>query len=70
MTRRHAGRAVSAKRHSAKTRLQPPLETKSMPIGWERPPQRPVSSCPVCWEDLSCFAWCDVCPRCSTELSR
>jgi hypothetical protein len=59
-------RAATASRGAGRPRLVAgPLEIKSAPVGWERPPRRPYSSCPVCWAYL---AWVDACPNCNTEL--
>jgi hypothetical protein len=65
MTRRHVGKAATVTRSSGRPRLvQRRLETKSAPVGWDRPPCRPLSMCRRCWADLSHLAWVDGCPAC------
>jgi hypothetical protein len=72
MTRRHVGRAATATRSSGRPRLvqHQPLETKSAPIGWNRPPARTRSMCPCCWADLTHFAHVEFCPACRRPISR
>jgi hypothetical protein len=56
------GRPATATRGAGRVRrVQRQIETKSAPVGWDRPPLRPLSSCPVCWADITYLAGVDVC---------
>jgi hypothetical protein len=62
-------RSATATRGSDRPRfVQRQIGSPPIAIGWDRPPLRPISACPVCWADTSTYAWIDVCPRCGTEL--